>query len=110
MKLLSWILRIAVFIAALGFALSNTGVTELRFFGLDLAWRAPLVIFLLVFFVSGVTLGILGVAPALFRQRRELGRMRRALRASAEAGSAPIAPSPDSPDSRAGAPPAARAG
>jgi putative membrane protein len=79
MKLVVWLLRGALFVVALGFALSNTGVSELRFFGVDLAWRAPLVVFLLGFFVAGVALGIAGVVPTLFRQRREIGRLRRQL-------------------------------
>jgi len=79
MKLVAWILRVLLFLVALGFALSNTGVSELRFFGVEIVWRAPLVVFLLGFFVAGVALGIVGVVPTLFRQRREIGRLRRQL-------------------------------
>jgi uncharacterized integral membrane protein len=100
MRALTWLFRAALFVVALGFALSNTGVAELRFFGFDVAWRAPLVVFLLVFFAAGAGLGLLGVVPALFRQRRELARLRRELKAVAgKAGSAPAAqpPLPDAP-------------
>lgn len=81
MRLFSWVLRVVLFLAALGFALSNTVATELRFFGFDVNWRAPLVVFLLIFFAAGVALGLLGVVPTLFRQRREIGRLRREVRA-----------------------------
>ena len=98
MRLISWIFRILLFVAALGFALSNTGITELRFFGVEIAWRAPLVIFLLVFFAAGALLGLLGVVPTWFRLRREISRLRRELRvAEKTAGIAPAAPPPDVP-------------
>jgi len=64
MKLIAWTARVLLFLVALGFALSNTGVVELRFFGIDAEWRAPLVIFLLGFFAAGTALGIAaGRAP-----------------------------------------------
>ena len=94
MRLLAWLVRVALFLAALGFALSNTGITELRFFGIDVVWRAPLVVFLLGFFVAGVALGIVGVVPTLFRQRRELGRLRREVRGASRSPSAPAADIP----------------
>jgi len=106
MRVLAWAFRVVLFIAALGFALSNTGVTELRFFGIDLVWRAPLVIFLLAFFAAGVAMGLLGVVPTLYRQRRELGRLRRDLKASVKAtanAAIPQPPSPDAPSSAAAA-------
>ncbi len=34
MRILAWIFRFVLFLAALGFALSNTDKAELRFFGL----------------------------------------------------------------------------
>ncbi len=98
MRLISWIFRILLFVAALGFALSNTGITELRFFGVELTWRAPLVIFLLVFFAAGALLGLLGVVPTWFRLRREISRLRRELRvAEKTAGIPAAAPPPDVP-------------
>jgi uncharacterized integral membrane protein len=97
MRVVSWIVRAVLFLAALGFALSNTAVTELRFFGVDLVWRAPLVIFLLAFFGAGAALGLLAVVPTLYRQRREIGRLRREVRATARpasAGGAAVQPPP----------------
>ena len=94
MRLISWLFRIMLFLAALGFALSNTGITELRFFGVDVAWRAPLVIFLLAFFAAGALLGLLGVVPTWFRMRREIGRLRRELRAMEKTAGTPAPASP----------------
>ncbi len=94
MRVISWFFRIVLFLAALGFALSNTGITELRFFGVDLVWRAPLVIFLLVFFAAGALLGLLGVVPTWFRLRREIGRLRRELRVMEKSAGTPAPASP----------------
>ena len=94
MRVLAWLVRVELLLAALGFALSNTAITELRFFAVDLVGRAPLVVFMLGFFVAGVALGIAGVVPTLFRQRRELGRLRRELQGAARPVSAPAADLP----------------
>lgn len=85
MRIIAWLFNLLLFLVALGFALSNTSSTELRFAmaGDGVAWRAPLVIFLLVFFVAGAAVGLLSAIPSYFRQRREIARLRRELRASA---------------------------
>ncbi|MCL4746297.1 MAG: DUF1049 domain-containing protein [Burkholderiaceae bacterium] len=107
MRVVAWLFRAVLFLVALGFALSNTGITELRFFGLEIVWRAPLVVFLLAFLVAGAALGLLGVVPSLFRQRREIGRLRREIRIAAKtaANNAPPPPPPDVPRQPAGSEP-----
>lgn len=82
MRVLTAIFNLLLFLVALGFALSNTSVTELRFFlfGNDAVWRAPLVIFLLMFFVAGAVVGLLAAIPAFFRNKREISRLRKELR------------------------------
>jgi lipopolysaccharide assembly protein A len=99
MRVLAWIVRLFLFMVALGFALSNDAITEVRFFRFEtLTWRAPLVIFLLGFLGAGFVLGVLGVLPTLFRQRRELGRLGRELKAmSKTAAGGAAAPMPDVP-------------
>ena len=78
MGLISWLLRLALFLVMMGFALSSTDTATLRFFGIpQFEWRAPLVLFLLVFFAVGTLLGALATVPIVFRQRRELTRLRR---------------------------------
>ena len=78
MRLVSWIFRAFLFLVALGFALTNQDIATLRFFGASsFEWRAPMVIFLLVFFAAGTVLGLIAVVPTLFRQRREIGRLRK---------------------------------
>jgi lipopolysaccharide assembly protein A len=93
MRILSWIFYLLIFVLALGFALSNTGEAELSFPAGGYSWRAPLVVFLLVFLAAGVVIGLLAAVPALFRQRREISRLNRELRRAASAA-APAAPLP----------------
>lgn len=97
MRLLAWLLRAALFLVALAFALSNTRVTEMRFIGFDAAWSAPLVVFLLLFFVAGLVVGLAAVIPTWFRQRREIGRLRRLAEASARGAPVESPPSADVP-------------
>lgn len=95
MRFLTWLFNLALFVAALGFALSNTNTVELRFLVGELVWRAPLVVFLLIFLIAGVVLGLLAAVPSLFRQRREITRLTKELR---HAGRPPLtAPAPPQP-------------
>ncbi len=91
MRFLTWVFNLLLFVAALGFALSNTDNVELRFLIGQLSWHAPLVVFLLVFLIAGVVLGLLAAVPSLFRQRREIARLTKALRLAAAAPE-PVAP------------------
>jgi uncharacterized integral membrane protein len=78
MRVLSWLLRLAVFLVLMGFALSNTDTATLRFFGIpEFEWRAPMVLFLLLFFAAGLLLGAMATVPLLFRQRRRIGRLQK---------------------------------
>ncbi len=81
MRILTWTIRIALFILLLAFAAHNTEPVTLRFY-FDLAWEAPLVVVLLAFFVAGALLGLLAALGAVLRQRRESARLRRELRAT----------------------------
>ena len=93
MRVLAWLVRLVFFLVMMGFALSNTETSTLRFFGIpQFEWRAPLVLFLLVFFAAGTLLGVLAAVPTVLRQRRELGRLRRA--AAKDAAATAPAPAP----------------
>jgi uncharacterized integral membrane protein len=94
MRVLSWLLRLAVFLVLMGFALSNTETATLRFFGIpEFEWRAPMVLFLLLFFAAGLLLGAMATVPLMFRQRRRIGRLQKDAAAAARA--VPEAPSAD---------------
>jgi putative membrane protein len=86
MRLLSWLFRLGLFLVMMGFALSNTDTATLRFFGIpEFEWRAPLVLFLLLFFAAGALIGVIATMPLVLRQRRSIGRLRRDADAAAKA-------------------------
>lgn len=73
--LFKWIVRAAIFLALLVFALDNQQSTSLRF--LRFEWNAPLVLILLVAFALGLALGVLVMVPRWLSQRRAARRARR---------------------------------
>lgn len=96
MRLVSWVFRAFLFLVALGFALTNQDIATLRFFGASsFEWRAPMVVFLLVFFAAGTVLGLIAVVPTLFRQRREIGRLRKQVTLASKAQPAAQPPMAD---------------
>jgi uncharacterized integral membrane protein len=78
MRYLTWMLRAALFVILLGFAVKNDQPVTLRyFFGYE--WSASLVVVLLCFFAIGAGIGILAMLGAMLRQRRELAALKREL-------------------------------
>ena len=76
MTYLNWILRAALFIVLLGFAVKNDQPVTLRyFFGYE--WESSLVIVLLVFFAAGTVVGVISMLANVLRQRREIARLKR---------------------------------
>jgi len=78
MTALTWAIRLIIFSFLVVFAIQNTDVVTLRFV-LGQFWEAPLVIVLLAFFAGGAVLGVLSVLGVIFRQRREISRLKREL-------------------------------
>jgi len=77
MQPLVWILRFVIVVLLVWFAVKNGQEVEL--FGLPgQSWKAPLVFVLLVVFVAGIVIGLLAWIPTVVRQRREIGRLRKA--------------------------------
>jgi lipopolysaccharide assembly protein A len=85
---LSWLLKALLFAALFAFALKNSDPVTLRFF-FGTYWEMPLILALLLFLFAGVALGILACLSRWFRQRREIVRLRRELRARDAAEPAP---------------------
>lgn len=76
MNVLVWVVRLAVILVLVWFAVRNSQIVTLN--GLPgQAWQTPLVFALLVAFVAGVAIGVFAWLPTVFRQRRELGKLRR---------------------------------
>ncbi|MBS1209181.1 MAG: hypothetical protein H6R19_1579 [Proteobacteria bacterium] len=76
MRILTWLLRAALFILLLGFAIKNDGVVTVHAF-FDTEWRMPLVVVMLTMLVAGVLLGATAIAGTVFVLRREVARLRK---------------------------------
>ena len=76
MTALTWAIRAIIFIFLVLFAIQNTDPVSLRLVP-GAVWQAPLVIALLAFFVGGVIIGALSLLGVIFRQRREISRLKR---------------------------------
>ncbi|MDO8312277.1 MAG: LapA family protein [Sideroxyarcus sp.] len=75
---MTWLLRAALFVLLLGFAVKNDQPVTLRYlFGYE--WNASLVVVLLCFFALGAGIGILAMLGMLLSQRRELAAAKREL-------------------------------
>ncbi len=90
MTALTWAIRLIIFIFLVVFAAQNTDPVSLRLLPGQI-WQAPLVLALLAFFVGGVIIGALSLLGVLFRQRREISRLKKA------AARQPQAPSIETP-------------
>ena len=89
MTALTWAIRLIIFSFLVVFAIQNTDLVTLRLMPGQF-WEAPLVIVLLAFFAGGAVLGVLSVLGVIFRQRREVARLKRELTIAAQ----PVAPLP----------------
>ena len=68
-RLLQWTLKAAIFFILLAFALKNREDATVHFFW-GLQWHAPMVLVLLSVFTLGLAVGVLGMVPRWWRQRR----------------------------------------
>jgi uncharacterized integral membrane protein len=93
MRILTWAIRIALFVLLLAFAAKNTDPVTLRFY-FGLVWQAPLIALLLAFFAAGVALGLMAMFGSWFAQRRELSRLQRAEPAGKAAASGAVSQPP----------------
>jgi len=76
MRILTWFLRVVLFLLLLAFAIKNEGmVTVHAFLGAD--WQMPLVVVMLVMLAAGVLLGATAVVGSVFMLRREVARLRK---------------------------------
>ncbi|CAJ0741300.1 LapA family protein [Ralstonia mannitolilytica] len=100
MKFLVWVVRILLFVLLFVLALHNTAEVSLVLpFGV--VWHAPLILIVLAFFVAGILLAMLAMAPrvmqhrfAASRLRRQIGRMKSEEGATDEPNAPVVADSP----------------
>jgi lipopolysaccharide assembly protein A len=76
MRYLSWIFGTILFFLALGLAIKNSDSVVLHYY-LGYQWQAPLVVVLFAVFFSGAIAGIVASLGFMFKQRREIARLRR---------------------------------
>ena len=75
MRYLLWTVRFLVFILVFSFAVKNSDSVTVRYY-LGAEWQAPLIFVLLVTFCAGAAFGVLACLGQLFRQRREIARLK----------------------------------
>ena len=76
MRVLTWAVRLIVFVLLVAFAAKNADPVTLRFY-FDLAVQTPLVVVLFAFFLAGALFGMLALIGTLLRQRREVARLKK---------------------------------
>jgi uncharacterized integral membrane protein len=76
MRYLVRALWLIIFLVLFAFAVANTEPSVLHLYG-QYNFSQPLVIWLLIFFISGFVFGVLALIPGMIRMRIELRRLRR---------------------------------
>jgi lipopolysaccharide assembly protein A len=76
MRIVTWTIRVLVFLLLVAFAAKNVEPVTLRFF-FDLALQTPLVLALFAFFALGILFGMLALVGTLLRQRREISSLKK---------------------------------
>ena len=98
MQYLMWIIKGALFLLILSFAIVNTDPVTVRYY-LGYHWEAPLVVVLLVAVCIGALVGLLSALFQVLRLRRQLAALQRELRAARAgpqtAADMPVLPPPD---------------
>ena len=87
MRIVTWAIRVVLFLLLAAFAAKNVEPVALRFY-FDLSLTAPLIVLLLAFFAAGALFGVLALVGTLLRQRREISNLKR------QEVAAPVPPPP----------------
>jgi putative membrane protein len=94
MKILSWLLKAAIFFTLFAFALNNQQDAAVHFF-FGTQWRAPMVLIVLTAFAAGLFVGVLGMVPRWWKHRKAARQAHRA--GQAAASDEPVNPGDSSP-------------
>jgi lipopolysaccharide assembly protein A len=89
MRIVTWAIRLAVFLLLVAFAAKNVEPVTLRFY-FDLALQAPLVLVLFAFFAAGALFGVLALLMPLLRRQRQIAVLKKQASA-AEPPAPPVA-------------------
>lgn len=79
MRYLLRIIELALLIVLIAVTVQNSDLVKFKlFFGQ--VWEAPFIVFLLLFFVAGATVGLLATFSYYLRMRKELSQLKKELR------------------------------
>jgi uncharacterized integral membrane protein len=76
MRIVTWTIRLAVFLFLVALAARNTDPVTVRFY-FDLALQAPLIVVLFAAFAAGAAFGVLALLATLLRQRRQIAALKK---------------------------------
>jgi putative membrane protein len=76
MRIVTWTIRLLVFVLLLAFGAKNVEPVTLRFY-FDLALQTPLILALFGAFALGALFGVFALLGTLLRQRREISSLKR---------------------------------
>jgi lipopolysaccharide assembly protein A len=91
MRVLAWLFWLLIFVLCFWVALKNADPVILRLTN-ESAVSAPLVIVILVAFVLGLIVGMVTASARVFRQGREIKRLKDELRQTTQANTKDIGP------------------
>lgn len=86
-----WIIGLLLFLIVVTFAVKNTDPVTVRYY-LGGEWEAPLILVLLIAFCAGAVVGMMAGLGQLFRQRRQIGGLKRELRTRQPQTAHPVPP------------------
>jgi putative membrane protein len=78
MRIVTWTIRLVVFVLLVAFGAKNVEPVTLRFY-FDLALQTPLILALFGFFALGALFGVLALLGTVLRQRREISALKRTM-------------------------------
>jgi lipopolysaccharide assembly protein A len=76
MRIVTWTIRLVVFVLLLAFGAKNVEPVTLHFY-FDLAWQTPLILALFGAFALGAFFGVLSLLGRVVRQRREISALKK---------------------------------
>ncbi len=88
MNVLIWIIRVVIVILLVWFAAKNADIVALN--GIGGVLKAPLALILLAFFGAGLVLGLASALLTIFKLKREIRKLNRALQHKSKADSTSI--------------------
>ena len=91
MRIVTWTIRLVVFVLLVALAAKNVEPVTLRFY-FDFALQAPLIVVAFAFFAAGALFGVLALLGTVLRQRRRISALSRNLPAQEPPVAPPMPP------------------